>query len=90
MEAPSYLEAYYQYNGSSSATGHVELSDESPSAQSCYVGSLVANGTNTTLSPGGYQAALKSVTVSSVWNSNWWEGPSSGPWSNWGNVCAVH
>lgn len=90
MEAPSYLEAYYQYNGSSSATGHVELSDESPSAQSCYVGSLVANGTNTTLSPGGYQAVLKSVTVSSVWNSNWWEGPSGGPSSNWGNVCAVH
>lgn len=84
---PSYISASYLYQGSSSATGHVELSNEGGQAQSCYVGSLVANSVGKTLHKGQEDAVVYGpVYYSTVWNSNWWEGGP--PWTNWGNVCS--
>lgn len=83
------IEAYYQYSGSSSITGHVELTDDGYQAQSCSVGGFVADGTTTTLGSGGFEAAEAAEAVSSVWNSNFWQGASS-PYHNEGNVCAYH
>ena len=77
---------------SGSSTGHVQLGNVGLSPPDCSSGGTVADSGTITLNVNGPYTGIgvtHQESVSSVWSSTWWEGPSGGPWNNYGSACSA-
>lgn len=80
-DSGSTISASYQYLGSGSTVGHVELG-----AGGC-PGALVTNSADTLLEQDWEVVAYASATASTTWSSTFWDQTSSG-YADWGTACA--